>query len=103
VVGRFADTLPGVLERRRPVDFVLVDGHHDERALLGYWRLLLASLSDPALVVVDDIDWSSGMERAWRAITLDERAHCTFELGSLGLCVVGTSRARDGRPSYPPA
>ena len=32
VVGRFQDTLTEVLTSRQPVDYVFVDGHHDEQA-----------------------------------------------------------------------
>jgi predicted O-methyltransferase YrrM len=96
VVGRFQDTLPGVLAARRPVDYVFVDGHHDEHATLGYFEQLLPFLADSALLVFDDIAWSDGMRRAWTAIARDPRVTSAVGLGPVGLCLIqrGVGRGR---------
>ncbi len=96
VVGRFQDTLPTVLGARRPVDYVFVDGHHDEHATLGYFEQLLPSLADSALLVFDDIGWSDGMRRAWGALARDPRVTSAVGLGPVGLCLMhrGVGRGR---------
>jgi predicted O-methyltransferase YrrM len=91
VVGRFQDTLPDVLTKRRPVDYVFVDGHHDEQATLAYFEQILPFLKETALLVFDDIGWSEGMKRAWNTITKDKRLSLAVDLGPVGVCVIDSS------------
>jgi predicted O-methyltransferase YrrM len=99
VVGRFADTLASVLSTRS-VDYVFIDGHHDERATLAYMESLLPHLASPACLVFDDITWSTGMRRAWRAITRDPRIKVAVDFGPLGVAIVGDLERR--RPARAP-
>jgi predicted O-methyltransferase YrrM len=97
VVGRFQDTLGGVLARVAPVDYAFVDGHHDGDATLAYFEQLAPSLSEDALLVFDDVSWSRGMAKAWERIRSDERVSLSVDLFQIGLCVVGgpsVSRSR---------
>jgi predicted O-methyltransferase YrrM len=93
VVGRFQDTLTNVLTNRQPVDYVFVDGHHDEQATLAYFEQILPFLAEEALLVFDDITWSEGMRRAWNTLAKDRRVDVTVDLGPVGLCVVDSSIA----------
>lgn len=93
VIGRFRDTLPGVLGARQPVDYVFVDGHHDEQATLDYFERLLPFLAEAALLVFDDIAWSDGMRRAWSRIASDPRVGCAVGLGPVGLCLFDRAAA----------
>ncbi len=87
IQGRFQDTLDGVLDRMQQVDFAFVDGHHDEHATLDYWGRISRRLTLRSVVVFDDIDWSTGMRRAWKAIRVSERVSCSIDLGKLGCCL----------------
>jgi predicted O-methyltransferase YrrM len=89
VVGRFSDTLAARAKALAPVDYVFVDGHHDEAATLAYLETLLPHLASPALLVFDDITWSDGMRKAWRAIASDPRIKVAVDFGPMGVCVVG--------------
>jgi len=92
IVGRFQDTLPGVLTDRQPVDYAFIDGHHDEQATLAYFEQILPFLAETSLLVFDDIAWSEGMKRAWKTIAQDRRVGVAVDLGpGLGLCVIDTS------------
>jgi predicted O-methyltransferase YrrM len=93
VVGRFQDTLTDVLTNRHPVDYVFVDGHHDEQATRAYFEQILPFLAEKALLVFDDITWSEGMRRAWNTLAKDRRVSITVELGPVGLCVIDSSIA----------
>ena len=88
VTGRFEDTLPHVLASRKPVDYVFVDGHHDEHATVGYFDQLLPFLTEISLLVFDDIAWSDGMKRAWRRIAQRAEVEVAVDLGPVGLCVI---------------
>jgi predicted O-methyltransferase YrrM len=91
IVGRFEDTLSGVLTSRRPIDYIFVDGHHDHDATLAYFEQISSFLSDTAFLVFDDIDWSEGMQKAWTKIAKDKRIDVAVDLGPLGLCVIDHS------------
>ena len=88
VIGRFEDNLPGILKKHRPVDYVFIDGHHDYEATLSYTEQILPFLANSAVLVYDDIAWSVGMRRAWRKIESDVRMAATFDMGSMGVCIV---------------
>lgn len=94
VVGRFEDTLQDVLRRQAPVDFAFVDGHHDEEATLKYFDDFCGFVAGNALLVFDDIAWSSGMKRAWRTIQDDSRISAAIDLGPVGVCVITESEVQ---------
>src|SRR5262249_11859596 len=71
ITGRFQDTLGGALAQRAPVDFMFIDGHHDEAATQDYFQRSLTCTAERAVVVFDDIDWNDRMRRAWRTISKD--------------------------------
>jgi len=84
--GKFKEVLPGILEKTSSVDYVFIDGHHDEQATIAYFELLLPHLSPGAIVVFDDISWSNGMRRAWRKICKNSAVLYTVDLKMMGIC-----------------
>ncbi|HEU4928465.1 MAG TPA: class I SAM-dependent methyltransferase [Candidatus Krumholzibacteria bacterium] len=101
VVGRFVDTLPGVLAARRPLDYVFVDGHHDGDATVRYFELLVPHLAPRAFLVFDDIAWSDGMRQAWSRIARDERIALSVDLGSMGVILFDPASQRPRRYRVP--
>lgn len=101
VVGRFQDTLDGVLQTHRPVDYAFVDGHHDERATVRYFRQLLPALAPKAVVAFDDIRWNAGMQQAWKTIVGDPSVALGIDLAAMGVCVVDRSSARRPEIRWP--
>lgn len=94
VTGRFDDTLSHVLEDLKTVDFIFVDGSHDESAELEYFERTISFLARPGILVFDDINWSDGMKSAWNFISQDGRVSVAVDLGPVGLCVVGVSNVK---------
>lgn len=88
VTGRFSDTLPLVLQENEPIDYVFIDGHHDENATWEYYQMLIPHLSPDALLVFDDISWSEGMQKVWKRIKADERISLSADLKMVGICIV---------------
>jgi len=84
--GTFNEVLPGILEKTAAVDYVFIDGHHDEQATIAYFELLLPYLSSGAVLVFDDISWSSGMRRAWEKISKHSAVTFAVDLKMLGIC-----------------
>lgn len=97
VIGRFVDTLPGVLSRG-PIDMIFIDGHHDGDATVAYFNQIAPHLSPTAVVVFDDLRWSDGMKRAWETIANDERIGVAIDLGGFGVCFPGTGGRRISVP-----
>jgi predicted O-methyltransferase YrrM len=88
VPGRFDDTLDGTVARIAPVDWVFIDGHHDDEATRAYFARITPALSERAVVVFDDISSSAGMERAWRAVSENERVTAAVDLGKVGVTLL---------------
>ena len=84
-VGPFDDTLGPTLQECGPVEFVFVDGHHDDRATRRYFDVIRAHLASGAIIIVDDINWSDGMQNAWRYIT-NSMAQA-YDFRQLGVCI----------------
>jgi predicted O-methyltransferase YrrM len=95
VTGRFQDLLPEVLEEHAPFDYVFLDGHHQEDATLRYFDRIAPCLSPGAIVILDDIGWSAGMQRAWQTIRSRDAVAASIDLFLVGVCVVGGVRDTD--------
>ena len=66
--GTFAEQLPLVLSSNPVVDMAYIDGHHNYEATMSNFNTLLPHLHKNAIVVLDDIYWSTPMARAWNEI-----------------------------------
>jgi predicted O-methyltransferase YrrM len=86
--GPFAAILPGLLQSPYQVDYVLIDGHHDGDAMRQYFTLIRPRLSPNACVIFDDIDWSPGMQKAWRELQQENVFELAVDLGRVGIAVV---------------
>lgn len=68
LTGRFEDILPGVLKRTGTVDFAYIDGHHEHEPTRNYVDMIMHKVTGNSVIVIDDIHWSAGMEKAWKEI-----------------------------------
>ena len=85
VNGNFDDVLPKLLPSLTKIDLVYIDGNHTYEATTKYYQLIRPYLSKNALVVIDDIYWSKGMEKAWMELKQDAKATVTIDLYRMGL------------------
>jgi predicted O-methyltransferase YrrM len=92
-LGEIGETLQGVMQRVAPVDYALIDADHTEQATLGHFRTMLPHLSDGAVVLLDDINWTSEMKRAWQTIARDEQVSLAVGLGRVGIAAIAATRA----------
>lgn len=93
VTGPFNETLKGVLQSAKPIDLFFNDGHHDHEAVIEYLNGALPNLSDEAVIVIDDISWSSGMRKAWTEIEDDKRVTVSIDLQEIGIVLLGNNVA----------
>jgi predicted O-methyltransferase YrrM len=100
-VGNIDQTLPLFLEKNKksesplPLDFVLIDANHTEEATLRYFELLLPHLHAESWVVLDDIYWSKGMQRAWTQIRQHPRVSLQVDLFKMGLLFFSPRLSRE--------
>ena len=100
VVGRFADTLPGVCAAHGPFDLVFVDGHHAEAPALGYVATIRPHLADGAVIVLDDVEPGRPVRRAWSRLAAEPGARRRY-LGKLGLLHLPGRRAEGAAAAAP--
>jgi predicted O-methyltransferase YrrM len=84
LVGPFHEVLELCLKEQGPFDLIFVDGHHDGKATVGYFRQLMPHLCPHAILVFDDIDWSEGMAQAWKQISADPSVKDYVRIGGMG-------------------
>ena len=101
VTGPFHETLKGVLESSKPIDFFFNDGHPDHDAVIQYFNEALPNLSDEAVFVVDDISWSPGMRKAWTEIEDDKRVTASIDLKTIGIALIGNKSAIKEKFRFP--
>lgn len=89
--GPFAKTLPGVLQAHSPIDFAFIDGHHDPTAMRTYFEQLVPHLSQGAVLIFDDIFWTTGMRHAWLTLAADPRVRHPVDLLTVGIGLYNAS------------
>jgi predicted O-methyltransferase YrrM len=85
ITGNFDDTLPGVINNLKQVDFVFVDGNHQKDATLKYFEWCLPKVHENTMLIFDDIYWSVGMKEAWAQIKAHPQVTVTVDLFWIGL------------------
>lgn len=92
VTGPIHKTFLQVLNSCQPIDCLFNDGHHDHDhdhdAVLQYIEEANPFLSSEAVIIVDDITWSTGMKKAWNKIEDDKLVYASLDLGSIGIALV---------------
>ena len=91
VPGLIEETLAGARRTAAPIDFAFLDADHTEEGTLAVFDAIAPDLATEAVLVLDDINWTDGMRRAWRAVAARERVSATVGLRRLGIVVVGAS------------
>jgi predicted O-methyltransferase YrrM len=97
VKGKFEDTLNQYIAENNDIDFAFIDGHHDEKATIKYFELFYQNLSQKAILIFDDINWSRGMQKAWRMIKKDKRIAWTISNYFRGICYIDKENERKKR------
>ncbi len=70
-----------------PIDVAFIDGHHEEAATLHYVETVIPRLSRDAVVILDDIHLTPGMERAWQRLARTPGIAAAVDIGRFGLIV----------------
>jgi predicted O-methyltransferase YrrM len=68
ITGPFSEKLPEALNILQSLDLVFIDGDHREEPTLDYFHQCLPFTHSETIIIIDDIHYSKGMERAWESI-----------------------------------
>lgn len=83
--GKFGEELPTVLKEMKLVDLVYIDGDHQYDPTLSYFNMINSNCHNNSIIVIDDIHWSPGMEKAWKQIQQHPDVRVTIDLFRLGI------------------
>lgn len=64
---------------------IFLDGNHKKEATLKYFNYVVKHITHDCVIVIDDINWSVGMNEAWRAIKASEQVALTIDLFFVGI------------------
>ncbi len=94
-VGDFGHNLPAIIAENAVIDFVFIDGNHQEKATIDYFNILLPHVHKNTLLVFDDIYWSRGMQNAWKHIKQHPQVTLTIDLFWIGLVFFKAERCKE--------
>jgi predicted O-methyltransferase YrrM len=77
----FEDSLPELSPLISAGTLVFIDGNHTFEATMKYFSFF----SEAGILVFDDIVWSDGMKKAWRAIRRSPRCRKSIDLFRMGV------------------
>ena len=69
-------------------DYILMDGNHRFLPTIDYFERLLPRMNPGAILILDDINWSMEMEKAWREIAKRPEVTVSLDLFFLGICFI---------------
>lgn len=93
IISDFDSALPHALENGAP-DLVFVDGNHLLEPTLRYFQWCVNNLSDDAVLIFDDIHWSTGMHDAWERIKANDRVGVTIDIFEMGIVFFRKEQAK---------
>lgn len=82
------DNFDHFLQNYRPDShpwLVFLDGDHDCEPTLRYFAQICRHARHDTMLIIDDIHWSEGMEKAWAAIKSSSESVLTVDLFFMGL------------------
>lgn len=88
IQGLYENTFPQVLELSYNFDVIFIDGNHQKGPTLQYFESLKSKINSPAVIVLDDINWSVGMKEAWGIIKNDPNVNYALDFYKLGILVI---------------
>jgi predicted O-methyltransferase YrrM len=74
-----------ILEHTKRLDYIFIDGNHQEEATLRYFNLVLPYCHNNTILIFDDINWSTGMQSAWLQIKEHPSVRATVDLYFMGI------------------
>ena len=84
-LGDFNLTLADKLKEVLSIDLAFIDGNHQEKPTIDYFKQCLKYANNNTIFIFDDIHWSQGMENAWKYIKEHKKTTLTIDLFFIGI------------------
>ena len=88
VLGDFRNTLKKTLKKINTIDLAFIDGNHQEKPTIAYFKECLKHSNNDTIFIFDDIHWSEGMENAWQYIKSEKQTTLTIDLFYIGIVFI---------------
>jgi predicted O-methyltransferase YrrM len=85
IEGNIDHVLSAFLDSEEKIDFAFIDANHRFEPTIHYVDLILKKIHINSILVLDDIHYSSEMERAWLVLQAHELVYTTIDLYRCGL------------------
>lgn len=85
VTTNIDESLEEILAERPHRDFIFIDANHRYEATVRNFETCLNFCTDNSIIVLDDIYWSAGMEKAWKQIKQHDRVKSTVDIYHMGI------------------
>ncbi|HLU90148.1 MAG TPA: class I SAM-dependent methyltransferase [Cyclobacteriaceae bacterium] len=95
VAGDITETLPGFLENEPKIDFAMLDANHTYEHTISYYRQLKAHIHETSVLIIGDIHWSEGMNRAWKEIIKAENIRLSLDFYECGVLLFKTGLEKE--------
>lgn len=95
VNGRFEEQLTEVLAGMPTLDFIYIDGNHKLLPTIAYFEQILEKSHKNTIFVIDDINWSAEMQKAWSIIKNHTKVHVTVDLFMMGLVFLNPDLSKE--------
>lgn len=82
--------LDGVLEDFDTLDFVFIDANHRSQALNNYVEKCIKKTNEHSILVIDDINWSEDMHKAWKHLQSHPAVTSTISTYHFGIVFFNT-------------
>ena len=87
--GLYIDSFPKMMKLKQNFNIIFIDGNHDKKSTIHYYEKLKSKLDFPAIIIIDDINWSNGMKSAWSSIRNDSNVKFSIDLYKMGILIIG--------------
>ena len=85
ILGDFNLTLANKLKEILTIDLAFIDGNHQKKPTIDYFKQCLKYANNNTIFIFDDIHWSQGMENAWDYIKKHKKTTLTIDLFFIGI------------------
>ena len=88
IIGNFKTTLKENLRKINNIDLAFIDGNHQQKPTIEYFKEILKYTNNDTIFIFDDIHWSKGMENAWEYIKSHKQTTLTIDLFYIGIVFI---------------
>lgn len=82
IAGTFEDNIEGALSQGQSIDMAFIDAIHTKEFVTSQLEIVIANSNHPAIIILDDINFSDSMRECWEEVSKDSRFSCAAALRS---------------------